>query len=131
MAPKRRLARSLHTIAYLAMLLPFLGLATIARGVMPGVAPDGSMVLVLCSEDGPVEAVLDLATGEVTQKAPPPKDGRCDWAIAHGDVALQSPLGLPMMVANSGPIRQVTAQILWRPGFDPRGIYARGPPTLL
>lgn len=123
--------RFLRSIALLAMLLPFLALSVIARGVMPDRAADGTMALVLCSDAGPVDVVIDLATGEVSQKPQSPKDARCDWAMAQADVALERPLPLPLRLADAGAVTPITAQILWRPGFDPRAIHARGPPTPL
>lgn len=121
----------LRRVAFLVMLLPFLALSFVAKGVMPDIAADGTMVLVLCSEDGPLNAVIDLATGEVSQKPQTTKDNRCDWAMGHADASLNPPLLLPVRFADAGPVTPITAHVLWRPGFDPRAIHARGPPAIL
>lgn len=125
------LSAMLRVIAFLAMLLPFAGLSLMAKGVMPDMAPDGTMALVLCGQSGPTTALLDLTTGVVTQKPAPPADHRCDWAMGHADLAQNAPLSLPQRSAEAGRVSPTTAHILWRPGFDPRGIHARAPPVIL
>jgi hypothetical protein len=71
----------LRAFAVWAMLAPFLLLSLLPSAAMPAIAPDGSLTMVLCTPDGPVEMVMDLATGQPIEKQHPEgKSDRCDWA---------------------------------------------------
>ncbi len=76
--------RSLTAQAFLWVLLaPFLLLSLIHPSVMPARAADGTLTMVLCSVDGPDEVTIDLATGEVVDKAPSDGSDHCDWACGQ------------------------------------------------
>ena len=63
-----------------ALLAPSLFMSLLPAAAMPARAADGTLTMVLCTEDGPVEMVLDLATGQPAEKAPQGKTGHCDWS---------------------------------------------------
>jgi hypothetical protein len=99
---------------------------------MPHVGETGGLELVLCSAEGPVSMIIDPVTGEARRKAPSgsAKPG-CDWAVAHGLTTLQA--ATPTPIPPQTHDRRATpslAPALWQPAHDPRGLYARGPPTL-
>ncbi len=122
---------SLQTLALrIAVVLPLLMLGLVPAGVMPGQGTDGGMTLVLCSGDGPMLMVLDPATGTF-RKAPPaaPKTA-CDWSMAQTGVTLPPALPLPLPPQSGARASHVLASLDFRPAHDPRGLYARGPPSL-
>ncbi|PTE15541.1 hypothetical protein [Pseudogemmobacter blasticus] len=65
------------------LLVPFLLMSLISPAVMPARADDGTLTLVLCTGDGPVEMTIDLATGAPAKKAPDGSPDRCAWACAQ------------------------------------------------
>jgi hypothetical protein len=103
--------------------LPFVVLSLLPAGLMPARAADGTMVIVLCTGDGPVEMTVDLDDHDH-----PAMSQMCDWAV-HGAVALMPDLiALPRPVAIA-PARHLLAVIAMGPAHDPHGIMARGPPV--
>jgi hypothetical protein len=74
------------SLARWAMLVPFLALSLISPAVMPGVAADGSMTLVLCSPDGPTTVEINLTTGKPVDRQPSVAL-ECDWAAGHSATA--------------------------------------------
>jgi len=75
----------LRALAFWALLAPFLLLSLLPSSAMPARAADGTLTMVLCTGDGPVEMAMDLATGQPVkpQPAKPPPEGKadhCDWA---------------------------------------------------
>ncbi len=87
---------SFRTIGLWALLAPFLLLSLISPAVMPVRDADGTLTLVLCSGDGPVEMVIDLATGEPVDRPQPGAQDRCDWACGQMEViALLRPEASP------------------------------------
>ena len=115
----------------LLVVLPLLALGLFPAGVMPTLGSDGGMVLVLCSGDGPMLMTVDPATGTF-KKAPPsaPKTA-CDWAMAQAGVTLPAALTLPLPPQTLVRAAPALASLDFRPAHDPRGIYARGPPSLI
>ena len=119
------LTRAIGTL----LLVPFLLLSLIAPGFMPVRDADGTLRMVICADGAMVEVVMDLNTGQPVDQ--PPEDGRCDWAQIAVAVPLADqplpgpPLHLPVQMAPATP------DDLWQPAHDPRGLYARGPPTLI
>lgn len=113
----------------LVLVVPFLLLSLIAPGYMPVRDADGTVRMVICVDGGAVEMVMDLRTGEPVPAAP--NDHRCDWAqMALADLVAKDPLPSPPqhLLGWSAP---ATPDDLWQPAHDPRGLYARGPPTLI
>lgn len=110
------------------MLLPFLALSLIAQGLMPGRAADGTIALVLCTPQGPLETVIDLVTGQPVRH-PATTDDRCQWAGAHPVFALPEVQPVSRASPLVGQVSLATAHVLWRPGFDAKGLHARGPPA--
>lgn len=109
------------------------GLAILPTGVMPHVGATGALELVLCSVEGPVTMVVDPITGETKRKAPSDSaKPACDWATAHssGTVLTEAPFPKPPQTLDrqAAPAMETA---LWRPAHDPRGLYARGPPSLV
>ena len=109
------------------LLVPFLMLSLLSPGVMPARGDDGTMVLVLCTDGGTSEMVIDLATGEPVETAPP---NRCDWACGLCGLGLAGPqVALPPVMLTETrldppPVRLIlrTAQAT---GLPP----ATGPPA--
>lgn len=88
-----------RNVAGWVLLLPFLLLSLIPPGVMPDRAADGTMLLVLCTGDGPVEMLVDLATGEPVGKTPDGSDDKsnhCAWACGQMTMAGLSAPALPL-----------------------------------
>ena len=115
----------------LLVVLTLLALGLFPAGVMPTLGSDGGMVLVLCSGDGPMLMTVDPATGTF-KKAPPsaPKTA-CDWAMAQAGGTLPAALALPLPPQTLVRAAPALASLDFRPAHDPRGIYARGPPSLI
>lgn len=100
------------------------------RGAMPYRAADGSLVLVLCTGDGPVEMLLDTATGDTR---PVPKDtghGPCDWACAQPVLAEAPALSLPDPLWQVAATLQAPAPATGAPARQVIAPSARGPPHL-
>ena len=78
-------------------------------------------------------AINDPITGETKRKAPSDSaKPACDWATAHssGTVLTEAPFPKPPQTLDrqAAPAMETA---LWRPAHDPRGLYARGPPSLV
>jgi hypothetical protein len=112
-------------IGILLMLLPFVLLSLVGQGVMPKRTAQG-ITLVLCSVDGPVEVTLDPATGAPVPSTPDP---HCDWATAQV-LALTALPETPVLPLTLRPAEPAGEAPVHRPAHDPRGLFARGPPTL-
>ncbi len=108
------------------LLVPFMLLTLLPAAVMPAQTVNGTMTLVLCTGDGPVETVMDLG-GAPDENTPMQ---RCDWA-AQAAAALLPDLVLPVRsVAYTRNDLTMIADLV-RPAHDPHGVMARGPPTTL
>ncbi|MCX7889168.1 MAG: hypothetical protein N2422_05480 [Rhodobacteraceae bacterium] len=107
-----------------ALFLPFLLAAALPAAVMPSAGGDGTVTLVLCSGDGPVEVTLDSRGNPV----PAASGAGCDWAAAHPGAALApAPVTLPRLVPASIRLSAPTPALpvlAARPAAPP----ARGPP---
>lgn len=114
----------------LVLVLPFLLLALVAPGFMPGRMGDGTITMVICADGLAVEVAVDSVTGQPMQPQAP-EDGRCDWAQAALAVALltQPEPAPPARLATR--FTPVAPNDLWRPAHDPRGLWARGPPAFV
>lgn len=114
-------------LAGLVLAMPFVLLSLVAQGYMPARGDDGALRIVICTGQGPVAMVLDPETGRL-KPAPEVVDGRCSWAQAA--LALTVPeapvLRVPLRLAQA--FHPVAPDDLWRPAYDPLGIWARGPP---
>ena len=117
--------QTLRRAAAVLMLLPFLALCLLSPAAMLDRDASGKMVLVLCTGDGPVEMAVDLGTG------PPQTKQRCDWAAAHTASVFSAPFALPVWASTPGRATTATATAEWHPAFDPRNLWARGPPSLV
>ena len=95
---------------------------------MPVQAPDGGITMVICSGAGAVSVVIDPETGEALPHEAP-EDGRCSWAQMAAAAVLPEAAPLLVPVAVPQVWQPVAAHDLWRPAFDPRGLFARGPPA--
>lgn len=131
-APERIRTLAQYATRLLAFVAAF-GLAILPTGVMPHVGATGALELVLCSVEGPVTMVVDPITGETKRKAPSDSaKPACDWATAHssGTVLTEAPFPKPPQTLDrqAAPAMETA---LWRPAHDPRGLYARGPPSLV
>ena len=127
-----RILMGLHRVALrLVVVLPLLALGLLPAGVMPGQDHDGGVVLVLCSGNGPMLMTLDPATGSFKQAPPSAPKTACDWAMAQGGGTLPTALTLPMPPQTLVRAAPALASLDFRPTHDPRGIYARGPPSLI
>lgn len=116
------------------LVLPFLFFATISQGTMLEAGPAG-MRIVLCTEDGMVDAVM-AADGQVHRMDDPapgdhPVLHPCDWAL-HAQAALAD--GVP--VADAPPLLALRVDYLVDIPLHARRAdvltpAARGPPSLV
>jgi hypothetical protein len=111
-------------VGILLMLLPFVLLSLIGQGVMLRQSP-GGLTVVLCSVDGPTTLTLDPDTG---LPVAPDKVDRCDWATQQAALhaAGPGPFAPPVTLRPAEPARETFA---FAPAHDPRGLFARGPPS--
>lgn len=132
MAPARPLPGTppLRRLILAAMAVLLLVAALLPQGVMPLRSAQGGLILVLCTGDGPVEAMIDPVTGETL---PVPQDSthdRCDWACGQMQMATETPLPL------QGPLWQIAVTLDLPPPATGAPVAevitpsARGPPTL-
>ncbi|MFV0358895.1 hypothetical protein [Tropicimonas sp.] len=91
------LKRLLHALAVWLLIAPFLLHSLIASTVMPTGSADGP-VLVICTGDGPLEMVLDPATGEPVRKRPDDSAGQCSWANGAVAMDLRPPVAAPAVI---------------------------------
>ena len=126
--PVAVIRKYLRGLALWAMLVPFLMVALVARGVMPGRSAEGMLTVVLCTADSPVNHRIALDGG-----APPPVGDGADHPCAHAQA--HAAFTLPAaIVAPSRPVKGVA--LLGRvlaagraPEAAPRGmVMVRGPP---
>jgi hypothetical protein len=127
-----RVLSGLRNVALrLIAVLPLLALGLLPAGVMPVQGSDGGMVLVLCSGSGPMLMTVDPATGTFKKAPPTAPKSACDWAMAQGGTALPAAIALPLPPQTLVRAAPALASLDFRPAHDPRGIYARGPPSLI
>ena len=98
---------------------------------MPGQGSDGGVVLVLCSGSGPMLMRLDPATGTFKKAPPASPKSACDWGMAQVGITLPAAIALPLPPQTLARATSALASLDFRPAHDPRGIYARGPPSLI
>lgn len=114
-----------------AMLSPFLMLALLPASVMPLRTADAGLTVVLCSDHGPVQLVIDPATGAPVKKLPAGAEERCAWAGAHVATLGPMPSDLPVRVqALAGSHAAVPPMILVASRATGRPP-ATGPPSLV
>lgn len=84
------------------MLLPFLGTSVIANGVMPAVAPNGVIMLAICSGGAMVEMPFDPVTMEPIddEDGDPSKTEYCAWAAAHPQAHIPTGSALPLLASS-------------------------------
>ena len=120
-------------IASLWLVLPFVLLSLVAKGYMPMQAADGGITMVICSGAGTVSVMIDPATGQpqtgLKAAHDTPEDGRCSWAQMTLAAVLPDVAPALPPVSLSRSFVPVSPDDLWRPAFDPRGLFARGPPA--
>lgn len=114
-------------LAGLVLAMPFVLLSLVAQGYMPVRGDDGALRIVICTGQGPVAMVLDPETGGLIP-APEVVDGRCSWGQAALAITVpEAPvMRVPLRLAQA--FHPVAPDDLWRPAYDPLGIWARGPP---
>ena len=101
----------LRRLCLWVLLAPFVLLSLLSPGVMPARAADGTLVLVLCSDGGTSEMVIDLATGQPVEQTDTGRSDRCDWAcgqMALADLALPIP---PAPVRLARPVEPAAAPV--------------------
>ncbi|MBE0553169.1 MAG: hypothetical protein IH625_05715 [Rhodobacteraceae bacterium] len=130
MVPARPLRRLRAALMRLPVLLALAVIGLLPPGVMPTQAENGQIVMVICSTDGPVRAVYDAATGTLTELPDDEPQAPCHWSLAQAAVDLVAPVALPVPAGLTRRAAPELAVALWRPAHDPRGLYARGPPSL-
>lgn len=108
------------------VLMPFVLLTLLPAQVMPAHGADG-LTLTLCTEAGPVDVVIDPATG-APKPAQSDRHERCAWASAQVAVALLSaPPVLSWQAAVLSLLPDVTDTRAPR-GADLPSYFPRGPP---
>ncbi|MBL8562380.1 MAG: hypothetical protein JNN06_08875 [Gemmobacter sp.] len=128
MSARRLCHHSLLRAIGLWLVVPFVLLSLVAKGYMPVQAADGGLTMVICSGAGAVSITIDPETGaSVPHEAP--EDGRCSWAQMGAAAVLPeaAPLVVPVVLPRA--VVPASPDDLWRPAFDPRGLFARGPPA--
>lgn len=113
----------------LAVVLPLMVLGLFPAGVMPGQGADGAMTLVICTGNGPMLMVVDPATGSLKKAPAAAPQAACDWAMTRAAAMMPLPAVLPRPPEAMQRARLALASPEFRPAHDPRGLYARGPPT--
>ena len=127
----QRYGRRANQVAKQALLtLCLLALALTPNGLMPVKGDDGTITLVICTAHGPVEQVVDLATGERSDKQPentaPTYCSHAPQSAALVDqqgAVNSSPIAYPAETPASAEQR-LFAQV------DRTGTSARGPPSI-
>jgi hypothetical protein len=116
------------SLARWAMLVPFLALSLISPSVMPQIAADGSIALVLCSPDGAGTVEINLETGEPVDRQPSAALD-CDWAAGHSAAAELTHPQLAVHLTAPAPARLLAAGA--SPTISPKTAKpeARAPPA--
>jgi hypothetical protein len=98
--------QTMRAICLWVLCAPFFLLSLLPSAAMPALAADGTLTMVLCTTDGPVEMVMDLATGQPVEKQHPEgKTDRCDWASSLFTADLSPALpGLAAMRLTATPL---------------------------
>lgn len=126
-----RTRQNLRKLWHWVLLAPFVLLSFLSPAVMPSVAPDGTLTLILCSDGDVSEMVIDLATGKPVESSPADGTDRCDWACGQWAVADPGLADPPLPVRRSFRASHCTAATtiaaLHKTGLPP----ATGPPILL
>lgn len=111
-----------------ALIVPFLLLSLVSASVMPLRQADGSMTLVLCGGDGPIEVTVDAAQSPHHAPAPEPHKP-CPWACGHAVADMPLPVPMPVIVGSvtrmDPPPRGVRLAAAGRTGLPP----STGPPS--
>ena len=122
-------------IAAWVMVLPFLGTSLIANGVMPTVASNGVIMLVICSGGAMVEMAFDPVTmepvtdedGDGSKKSTPEY---CVWAAAHPQAHIPPLAALPVVASGftveAHQLVETVLRIAEATGLPP----ATGPPVM-
>ncbi len=114
----------------LLVLVPFLGLSLLPQGVMPGRSADGTMTLTLCSGAATVAIVIDANTGDPVSPGHGQVSQTCDWAMGQLSALVgedDASAGPALILRPFDPPSEIFA---YTPAHDPRGLWARGPPSL-
>ena len=116
------------TLAAMALIL--LVAALLPQGTMPIRSAQGGLLLVLCTGEGPVQALFDPATGE-TRPVPQDSDhDRCTWACGQMQLAAETPLPLPSPLWQLAATLDLPAPASGAPVAETIAPSARGPPRL-
>jgi hypothetical protein len=96
-------------------------------GLMPGRDASGQQILVLCSGKGPMQMVLDPATGKL-RPAEPTSQGRvsCDWAGVQSCGLIPAATYVPMLTAHYETV--FSNEVIWLGARKVTSVRARGPP---
>lgn len=128
-----RLQQCLRVIAIWAMVLPFLGTSLVAKGVMPGAAPNGTVSFVICANGLMVEMAFDPVTMQPVDDDGGTVDGAadaCAWAALHGVASLPDPDAAPRpdltLTATAAPEHDTLLRVAQATGLPP----STGPPAL-
>lgn len=126
-----RTRQNLRNFWHCVLLAPFVLLSLLSPAVMPSVASDGTLTLILCSDGDVSEMVIDLATGKPVESSPADGTDRCDWACGQWSVAdlglADQPLPARRSFRASRCTVTATFAALHKTGLPP----ATGPPFLL
>jgi hypothetical protein len=139
MSPLRQThAGPLRRLAALALVLVFAVFSALPVGVMPVKGSDGTIRVVLCTGDGPVEVTLDARGAVVADDdasahhgGTDPTDTRmsCDWAGAQHAALHAAPVQLLPVAATLRPAIPAIRAALWQPRPVQHGVQPRAPPS--
>ncbi len=126
MGPLGILTAGMIRICGCILLVPFLLMTLLPAAVMPMQAANGTVMLVLCTGDGPVEMAVDLGSAPDDTATSP----RCDWATHAASAVLPEIIQAIRPAAYTRHAMAMTADLV-APAHDPHGVMARGPPATL
>lgn len=115
------------------MILPFLGTSLIAKGVMPGATPNGTVSFVICADGMMVEMAFDPVTMQpLDDDESGTVDGAadaCAWAALHGVASLPDLHAAPRpdlaLTATTAPDHDTALRVALATGLPP----STGPPA--
>lgn len=122
--------RASQVVKQALLVLCLLALALAPNGLMPVRGDDGTITLVICTADGPVEQVVDLGTGERSENQPEnAAPNYCSYAPKSAAIAALQGATKGSLITYPAEAPASVGQRLFTQ-IDRTGTSARGPPTI-